>query len=273
MGDIDEDEPQETWESARGSLLGFAERYRHLGYGTLADKLSEGGPPRRSPLVAPAILDADFDGDPGAAKAVACAAANLRELALVIVPSGTPSHVVSFARHVLDVYGRDDVRIIAGTDLDAIASVCTGQPVARWLGLGPFTNLSLALRAIPDLTGHLAITQLVGSRGCEERNLRADVGAASHVVQTAEELLLVLDNEFGPMTALAAAQQKPFIDFSRRVVEITPSGNLRNEPGGHPVWVTTHIDSFAFGRWMRGQLVRLGFTNYPAREGSRWEQA
>ncbi|MFI6044243.1 nucleoside hydrolase [Nocardia sp. NPDC051321] len=222
MGDTDSIEPNEPLESQWGSLIGFAERYRNLGYGTLADKLRTGGPPPPPVLGTPLIHDTDIGGDPDDAIALTCAARNLPELALVLT---TDEHRggdrARLARHLLDLNGRPDVPVVAGAELGnsrywvadgltpahvpaqhtdvlaAVHAVCSRvETPVRWLGTGPMTNLSHVLRHSPELASRLAITQMGGAidhpdPARVEHNFRLDPDAARHVVATAQRLLLV----------------------------------------------------------------------------------
>ncbi|PXX71639.1 inosine-uridine nucleoside N-ribohydrolase [Nocardia tenerifensis] len=220
MGDTDTPEPYESLESQWASLLGFADRYRNLGYGPLADALREGGPPPPRVQGTPIIFDTRLGGDPGDAIALTCAARNLPELALVVT---TDEHRgddrARLARYVLDLNDRSDVPVVTGADLGnisywvtdgftpqqiptqpddlltAVRAVCSrvDTPV-RWIGTGPLTNLSYVLENAPELASQLAITQTGGAipdGDRAERNFGLDPGAARRVVGAAQRLLLV----------------------------------------------------------------------------------
>ncbi|MCX4095432.1 nucleoside hydrolase [Nocardia sp. alder85J] len=228
MGDID-DQPNESIGSAWSSLLGFADRYRDLGFGSLADQLRSGGPPLPPLRDTPVIIDTDIGGDPDDAIAVTCAARGVPELALVLTADENGGERARFARHVLDLNGRGEVPVVAGADLGntryycveglvpgdvpaqpddpvaAVLAVCaaTDGPV-RWVGMGPLTNLDRILRAAPELAARLVITQMGGAIAYRdptraEHNFRLDPAAACSVVERAAQLFLLLsDTTFTP---------------------------------------------------------------------------
>lgn len=258
MGDLDDDEPPETMASAWEAPLGFAERYRDLGYGPLADKLRAGGPPRGSLLGTPVIVDVEFGGYPHASTTLGFAAASTRALALVILPADASRRTTAFVRRTLAAHGHPDVPIVAGPDLDAIAAVSAEPRVLRWVGLRQPTTLSQTLRSMPELAGKLAVTQFAGKpgRGRGQRVFGRDLDAAEHVLETVGDLLLVTD-AYGMAVVVAAAQEQPCIDFSRQTVTVDPDGQVRRVAGGHPVWIVTHVDRSGFGYWLDDQFTNL----------------
>lgn len=235
MGDID-DEQSHTLHSAWAAQHELAERYDDLGYPYLAAKLRAGDPPRTSVQGAPMIIDTDIGGDPDDAIAVTCAARNLPELAAVVTTDEFHGQRARFARHLLDLNNRADVPVTAGADLGntryhaadgltpdhipeqptdllhTVRSICasTDRPV-RWVGMGPMSNLSRVLRAAPELSDRLVITQMGGALSYRnpdraEHNFRLDPDAARHVVANAHDLLLVIsDVTFTDETAIDAA--------------------------------------------------------------------
>jgi len=111
-------------------------------------------------------------------------------------------------RHLLHLVGRQDVRVIAGSDLgnsrlyfvdglfpsevpkqetdlvSAVADVCasTSGPV-RWVGMGPLSNLSTLQSERPDLVARMVVTQMGGAivyrdPSRAEHNFREDPEAA-----------------------------------------------------------------------------------------------
>ncbi|WP_036495917.1 nucleoside hydrolase [Nocardia sp. BMG111209] len=231
MGDIEDEanEPPEPIGSAWSSLLDFADRYRTLGFGPLADQLRGGGPPLPPLRGTPVIIDTDIGGDPDDAIAVTCAARGVPELALVLTADENHGQRARFARHVLDLHGRAEVPVVAGADLGNIRYYCVedlippdipGQrddPIAavravcaatdgpvRWVGMGPLTNLARILDAAPELAPRLVITQMGGAIAYRdpakaEHNFRLDPAAASFVVGHAVHLFLMLsDTTFTP---------------------------------------------------------------------------
>ncbi|MBF6064710.1 hypothetical protein IU500_24740 [Nocardia terpenica] len=271
MGDLDDDEPRETMTSAWGSPLGFAERYRDLGYGPLADKLRAGGPPRGSLLGTPVIVDVEFGGYPHAATTLGFAAASMRALALVILPADVSRRTTAFVRRSLAAHGHPDVPIVAGADLDAIASASAEPDVLRWVGLRQPTTLSQTLRSMPELAGKLAVTQFAGKPGRRPRVFGRDLDAATHVLDTVGELLLVTD-AYNMAVVVAAAQEQPCIDFSRQTVTVDPDGQVRRVAGGHPVWIVTHVDRSGFGYWLDDQFTNLTAVPIDETQAKPWTE-
>ncbi|MEG8181925.1 hypothetical protein GZH49_25850 [Nocardia terpenica] len=257
MGDMDDDEPREAIRSAWGSLAGFAGRYRGLGYGPLADRLGAGGPPRGPLTGAPLILDIQFGGYPQAAEVFHFAVRNLRALTLVILPAGTPQRVVSTVSRQLTDVGRQGASVVTGADIGVIASVTDGPSMVRWLGLRQPSTLSQTLRSMPELADKLAVTQFAGTTVGGQHVFGRDLRAARHVLEASNEPLLVGNHPVGLTAAYAAAQQLPFVDFSRQAVGVGPDGSVTAAPGGYPAWVTTNIDQTGFHYWWSGQLLGL----------------
>jgi inosine-uridine nucleoside N-ribohydrolase len=169
----------------------------------------------------PVILDADIGGEPDDAMALVIAARELPELALVLTSDEMSGQRARFARLLLDAAGRPDVPVVAGRQLSATpcffaAGLTPGsvaaQPddvvaavraacvraggAARWIGLGPLSNLAALLSRDPGLARRLFITQLTGTvnRGdpaLPPRNFRLDPGAARQVLNAARYLRLV----------------------------------------------------------------------------------
>jgi inosine-uridine nucleoside N-ribohydrolase len=169
----------------------------------------------------PVILDADIGGEPDDAMALVIAARELPELTLVLTSDEMSGQRARFARLLLDAAGRPDVPVVAGRQLSAtpcffaagltpgsvvaqpddvaaaVRAAC-GRPggAARWIGLGPLSNLAALLSRDPGLAQRLFITQLTGTvnRGdpaLPPRNFRLDPGAARQVLSAARYLRLV----------------------------------------------------------------------------------
>ena len=169
----------------------------------------------------PVILDADIGGEPDDAMALVIAARELPELTLVLTSDEMSGQRARFARLLLDAAGRPDVPVVAGRQLSATpcffaAGLTPGSVVtqpddvaaavraacgraggaARWIGLGPLSNLAALLSRDPGLAQRLFITQLTGTvnRGdpaLPPRNFRLDPGAARQVLSAARYLRLV----------------------------------------------------------------------------------
>jgi pyrimidine-specific ribonucleoside hydrolase len=169
----------------------------------------------------PVILDADIGGEPDDAMALVIAARELPELTLVVTSDEMSGQRARYARLLLDAAGRPDVPVVAGRQLSATpcffaAGLTPGsvavQPddvaaavraacgraggVARWIGLGPLSNLAALLSRDPGLARRLFITQLTGTVNRADpalapRNFRLDPGAARQVLSAARYLRLV----------------------------------------------------------------------------------
>lgn len=204
-------------------------------------------PPTRAPDAArdqvPTIVDTDVGGDPDDALALAAAAHQVANLALVTTCDERGGDRARFARHLLDVLGRPDVPVVAGRDLGgtgyfcvgdlfpagtpaqrsgqhgdlfgdvvgAVKAVCdrVGGPV-RWIGLGPLTNLATVLTVHPGLADRLVVTQTGGAIRYRdptraEHNFRLDPQAAHTVLRLARGLRLVTsDITFNPAVEITA---------------------------------------------------------------------
>ncbi len=168
----------------------------------------------------PVILDADIGGEPDDAMALVIAARELPELTLVLTSDEMSGQRARFARLLLDAAGRPDVPVVAGRQLSAtpcfftagltpgsvvtqpddvaaaVRAACGRGGAARWIGLGPLSNLAALLSRDPGLAQRLLITQLTGTvnRGdpaLPPRNFRLDPWAARQVLSAARYLRLV----------------------------------------------------------------------------------
>jgi inosine-uridine nucleoside N-ribohydrolase len=190
--------------------------------------------PAQAPRL-PVIIDTEIGGEPDDAIALAVAARELPELALVVTSDEISGQRARFTRFLLDSLHRPDVDVVAGGQLSAkpcyfadgltpaevagqpgdlalaVAEVCArGDGRARWIGLGPLTNLAAVLTADPGLAGRLSVTQLGGSvwegrPSVPQRNFRLDPASARIVLAAARDLRVVnVDAAFGrdaPVTA------------------------------------------------------------------------
>ena len=212
-------------------------------------------------LETPLIIDTDAGGDPDDAIALVIAAAE-PTLALVVTSDELGGERARFVRHLLDLLGRSDVPVVAGSDLgntrlnaiedlvppevpaqptDVLASVtrvcsATAGPV-RWVGIGPASNLAMVLTERPDLADRLAISQVGGAlryRDPEraDHNFRTDPQAAATMLARARlPRLLLSETTFTP------------------VIEIAKGSSLHQLLGdpGAPPWahlVAAHLDQW-----------------------------
>src|SRR6266540_1431082 len=230
-----EEDPTSDWLA----LVGLGESYEDVG--DAADSMISGGPPpgvgRAAVSRAPMIVDTDIGGDPDDTVAVVVAARNVPELALVITCDEYGGEQARFVRHLLDLVGRHDVRVIAGSDLgnsrlycvdglfpsdvpkqdtdvvSAVAEVCaaTAGPV-RWVGMGPLSNLSTLQSQRPDLVARMVVTQMGGAINYRdpsraEHNFRVDPEAAIRMLPVLAPWLptfVVSDVTFNPAMEITA---------------------------------------------------------------------
>ena len=197
----------------------------------------------------PVILDTEIGGEPDDAMALVIAARELPELALVITSDELGGQRARFARYLLDSAGRADVAVVAGHQLSAtppyfadglvpdwvapastdvaraVAQVCARSGgVARWIGLGPLSNLAALLARERGLGRRLFVTQLTGTwsgsgQALPPRNFRLDPAAARQVLAHARHLRLV-------NYALPAGQQAQLTATSpaiRQLADAAPS--------------------------------------------------
>jgi pyrimidine-specific ribonucleoside hydrolase len=215
---------------------------------------------------APMIIDTDAGGDPDDSVALVAAARGVPELALVVTSDEYGGERARFVRHLLDVAGRPDVRVVSGSDLgnsrlwfvdglypedvpkqdgdlvEAVAEVCarTAGPV-RWVGMGPLSNLVTLQEQRPELVAKMIVTQMGGAieyrdPSRAEHNFRMDPEAAIRmlpILQTWRPTFVVNDVTFNP------------------AIEITPETPIYQQwtrPGAPP-WapiLKAHSD-----RWMQ----------------------
>ena len=200
-----------------------------------ADRLIADGPPEmfRPTGQAAMIIDTDIGGDPDDAVAVAVAARQCPELALIITTDERKGDRARFARRFVDALERPDVAVVAGADLGndryfvvqdllppdppavttdvvtsaAAVSAHTEGPV-RWVGIGPASNLHRVLRERRELTTRWRVTQMGGAfqyrdPSRAEHNFRLDPDAARGIVERAAALQLVLsDVTFTPRLSI-----------------------------------------------------------------------
>lgn len=240
----------------------------------------------------PVILDTEIGGEPDDAMALVVAARELPELALVVTSDELGGQRARFARFLLDSAGRADVAVVAGRQLsttplyfaDGLTPAWVPPPsadvaravesvrarsggVARWIGLGPLSNLAALLASQPSLGRRLFVTQLTGMRsdGDQElppRNFRLDPAAARRVLAAVPHLRLV-------SFALPAGQRAQLTASSPAIRQLTGAG---------PSWATllaAHCGQFfahyhpaviPAGPLALAAALRLPFTSFgPAR--------
>ncbi|MEV0789911.1 nucleoside hydrolase [Kribbella sp. NPDC050459] len=174
-----------------------------------------GPPPSPGPpaiATAPMIIDTDLGGDPDDTVALVVAARRVPELRLVVTSDEYGGERARLARYLLDMVGRPDVRVVAGSDLGnsrmwvmdgvcpaevprqdtdvvgVIDEVCSGiEGRIRWVGMGPLSNLARLQREAPVLIPRMAVTQMGGAikyrdPSRAEHNFRVDAEAAIRMV-------------------------------------------------------------------------------------------
>src|SRR5579875_1010448 len=164
-----------------------------------------------TPRTLPIILDTEIGGEPDDAMALIIAARELPELALVVTTDELNGERARFARFLLDQAGRADVAVVAGRQLSSTApffahgltpdwvappsgevtravaeAAARSGGAARWIGLGPLSNLASLLARQPGLARRLFVTQLTGTseqvaQALPPRNFRLDPAAAPHL--------------------------------------------------------------------------------------------
>jgi pyrimidine-specific ribonucleoside hydrolase len=218
----------------------------------------------------PVILDADIGGEPDDAMALVIAARELPELALVVTSDEMSGQRARYARLLLDAAGRPDVPVVAGRQLSATpcffaAGLTPGsvaaQPddvaaavhaacgraggVARWVGLGPLSNLAALLSQEPGLARRLFITQLTGTVNRADpalppRNFRLDPGAARQVLTAARYLRLVRFDTAGRPGCEITAATPVFRELARAAGAPAPPWTGAGAPpwtgAGGPPW-------------------------------------
>lgn len=238
MGDTRDDKhssAREAWTASRqdwADLVEHGARYQ----GSQSTHLRAGGPPPESTRESPLIIDTDIGGDPDDAIALALAARSVPQLALVITCDERDGDRARFARRLLDLLDRRDVRVVAGSSLgatryfaidgllpdevppqpttviDAVTELCgRAAGSVHWVGMGPLSNLAAVLAAQPDLATQLTITQMGGALRYRdptraEHNFRLDPSAAIDVLREAHRPRLVTsDVTFVPDIAIDRA--------------------------------------------------------------------
>lgn len=234
-GRQDDGDPTGDWMEEVGTAEGFEE------FAEIGDLMASGGP---APAVGPApiasapmIIDSDVGGDPDDTVALVVAALRVPELKLVITSDEYGGERARFARFLLDLVGRPEVKVVAGSDLGnsrlyfvdglfpadvpkqgtdvvgAIAEACALTPgQVRWVGMGPLSNLSTLQSARPELVAKLAVTQMGGAivyrkPDRAEHNFREDPEAAIRMLPVLElwgPRFVVSDVTFNPAMELTA---------------------------------------------------------------------
>ncbi|ONI70104.1 hypothetical protein BWI15_21875 [Kribbella sp. ALI-6-A] len=232
-GRQDDENPTEEWLA----IVELSESFEE--FGDIGD--SPGGPP--PPLGpaaitrAPMIIDTDAGGDPDDSVALVVAARSVPELALVVTSDEYGGERARFARYLLDLAGRPEVPVVAGSDLGndrlyfadglfpadvakqdadllgAVDTVCgsTAGPV-RWVGMGPLSNLAALHDARPELVAKMVVTQMGGAINYRdptraEHNFRMDPEAAIRMLPVLEMSVpsfVVSDVTFNPAMEILA---------------------------------------------------------------------
>jgi inosine-uridine nucleoside N-ribohydrolase len=230
----------------------------------------------------PMIIDTDIGGDADDAVAVAVAARQVPELALLITSDEVQGQRARFARHLLDLMGRSNVRVVAGASLGesryycvdgltpsavpdqptdvvaAVHEVCAAAagPV-RWVGMAPLTDLARILAEAPEAASRLRVTQMGGALRYRdpsraEHNIRLDVPSARQVLDAVAR------------GALAAPEfVASEVTFTPRI-EITPETSLYRQlrdPRAAP-WarlLADHLDRW-FAQFYAGTMQHDALT-------------
>jgi pyrimidine-specific ribonucleoside hydrolase len=226
----------------------------------------------------PMIIDTDAGGDPDDAIALIVAAAE-PTLALVVTNDELGGERARFTRHLLDLLGRPEVPVVAGSDLGntrlnciedltppyvpsqptdvlaAVTEVCSSATdQVRWVGIGTASNLAMLLTERPELAKQLVVTQVGGAlryRDPEraDHNFRTDPEAAAVLLAKARlPRLLLSEMTFTPEV---------------EIVKDSPLHRLLSDPDGPP-WarlVAAHMDQW-YERFHHGTMQHdaLAFT-------------
>ncbi|SDN55632.1 nucleoside hydrolase [Allokutzneria albata] len=224
----------------------------------------------RSLRETPLIVDTDAGGDPDDAIALIVAAAE-PTLALVVTSDELGGERARFVRHLLDLLGRPEVAVVAGSDLGntrlncieglapaevahqptdvlaAVTEVCSSTvDQVRWVGIGPASNLAMLLTERPELAERLAVTQVGGAlryRAPEraDHNFRVDPGAAAVLLEKARI----------PRLQLSEVTFTPEVEIEKD----SPLHRLLSDPAGPP-WaqlVAAHLDQW-YERFHHGTM-------------------
>ncbi len=250
-----------------------------------------------SPRTLPIILDTEIGGEPDDAMALIIAARELPELTLVVTTDELNGERARFARFLLDQAGRADVAVVAGRQLSSTApffahgltpdwvtppsgevtravaeAAARSGGAARWIGLGPLSNLASLLARQPELARRLFVTQLTGiseqvGQALPPRNFRLDPAAARQVLAAAPHLRLV-------SFALPTGRQVQLTAASPAIRRLGGSARARAGPSWETL-LAAHIGQFftryhpavfPAGPLALAAALRLPFTSFgPAR--------
>jgi pyrimidine-specific ribonucleoside hydrolase len=256
-----DEDPIQEWLA----MVELSESLEEFGY---LDESLGGPPPSLGPSVvatAPMIIDTDAGGDPDDSVAIVAAARSVPELALVVTSDEYGGERARFVRHLLDLAGRPEVPVVAGSDLQddplyfvdglfpqdvakqsedvagAVEAVCASTPgPVRWVGMGPLSNLAALQESRPELVAKMVVTQMGGAVNYRdpsraEHNFRMDPAAVVRILPVLElsvPTFVVSEVTFNP------------------AMEILPESPIYQKwtAPGSPPWASVlraHID-----RWM-----------------------
>jgi inosine-uridine nucleoside N-ribohydrolase len=229
-------------------------------------------------MTVPMIIDSDVGGDPDDSVALVVAGLRVPGLRLVVTSDEYGGERARFARYLLDLVGRPDVKVVAGSDLGnsrlyfvdglipaevakqetdvvaAIAEVCrstAGQ--VRWVGMGPLSNLAALQASRPELVAKMAVTQMGGAI------VYRDPSRAEHNFRMDPEAVL----RMLPLLAMRGARLVVSDVTFSPAMEITPESPIYQrwaEPGP-PRWAKVLKDHH--DRWLErfpGSMQHDGLT-------------
>lgn len=240
------------------------------GLAALGQALEASGPWPEDLRRTPVIVDTDIGGDADDAVAVAVAARRVPEFALLITSDEVRGQRARFARHLLDLLGRSDVRVVSGASLGesryycvdgltpstvsdqptdviaAVREVCGATPgPVRWVGMAPLTNLARVVADAPEEASRLRVTQMGGALRYRdpsraEHNIRLDVPSARQVLDAVARGVLA-----APEFVASDVTFTPEIEITRDSLLYRQLRDQQAPPWAH--LLAEHLD-----RWFAG---------------------